>query len=271
LAQEAPAAPTEEQQRQQEADALTGYLARLGFPRENWEPEWSRLPEGWAARTRAYHLDLPRYVNSGIGMILSGLRGSGKSCLLALLARAAKKHEIDCAYVLDGRTLLYQCQLIDRKQEARAGAYDALGEDTDLRKHWPHERTPLVLLDDLDYIPAGGYDPERNAWDVIGAYIYARMARGLATCIAANLTPDGLLGKPGMDRVEDRATVYLPDSLRLIAGRGTQRAAEQRKGYVWETDEESEARFVRDLEADKRLRADVENETETAVSEEDQA
>ena len=51
----------------------------------------------------------------------------------------------------------------------------------------------------------------------------------------------------------------------------TKMTVAQRKGYVWETDEESEARFVRDLEADKRLRADVENETETAVSEEDQA
>lgn len=219
-----PAEPTQEQQRQQEVDAITGYLARLGFPAENWQPEWSRLPEGWAARTGAYHRDLPRYVASGLGMILSGQRGSGKSCLLALLARSAEKHNLDCAYVLDGRTLLYQCHLIDRKQEARAGSYEALGEDTDLRKHWPHERTPLVLLDDVDYIPAGGYDPERNAWDVIGAYLYARMARGgHATCLATNLTPTQLLDKPGLDRVKDRATLYLPESLRLIAGRGTQR------------------------------------------------
>ncbi len=219
----APQEPTEEDMRQQEADALTGYLARLGFPRENWEPEWGQLPEGWAGRCAAYHRDLPRYVANGVGMILSGERGSGKSCLLALIARAAEKHKLNCAYVLNGRTLLYQCQMVDRRAQTRASAYELLSEDADLQKHWPHERTPLVLLDEVDYIPAGGYDPERNAWDVIGAYLYARMARGYATCLASNLTPDQLLDRPGMDRVKDRATVYLPESLRLIAGRGTQR------------------------------------------------
>lgn len=218
-----PPEPTEEDVRQQQADALTGYLARLGFPRENWEPEWSLLPEGWAGRSAAYQRDLSHYVASGIGMVLSGKRGCGKSSLLALIARAAESHEMPCAYVLNGRTLLYQCQLIDRRAQARASAYELLSEDTDVAKHWPHERTALLLLDDVDYIPGGGYDPEREAWDVIGAYLYTRMARGQATCIATNLTPDELLSKPGLDRVKDRATVYLPESLRLIAGRGTQR------------------------------------------------
>lgn len=220
-----PPPPTREEKQQQQADALTGYLARLGFPVENWQPEWEGLPQEWRGRVKAYTGDLASYVRRGCGMVAAGQKGSGKSSLFALIARAAQAAEIDCAYVLDGRTLIYQCQLIDRRSEARAGSFDALGDDLDLRKHWPHENVPLVFCDDIDYIPGGGYDPEREAWDRIGAFLYARMARGMATCLATNQTPQDLFDRPGMERVKDRATVYLPQSLWVVTQRPTQRGA----------------------------------------------
>ena len=223
------APPTEEQQRQAAADAVTQQLAILGFPVENWEPEWERLPQDWQGRASAYLSSLPDYIEQGMGMMASSRTGGGKTSLLALIARAAAKHNIDCAYCLNGRTLLYQIALVDRRQQTRAGAYDALGEDLDLEKRWPHQDTPLLLLDDIDYIPGAGYDPERDGWDTIGAFLYARMASGRATCLATNLPivtvgqTVGLLDKPGMGRVADRATVYLPESLRVITARPTQR------------------------------------------------
>lgn len=228
--------PTAEERKQQQADLVTGVLARMGFPVENWAPEWTGLPEEWRGRTSAYIDDLEQYVQAGQGMLVSAYTGAGKTSLLALIARAAMKHSIPCAYVLNGRTLLYQCRMIDRKQEARAGDYGAAGEDASLWKHWPHERTDLLLLDDVDYIPGVGFDPERNGWDMIGAFLYERMAAGLATCLCTNLPfrtmPGtdgaevvGLLDKPSMDRVRDRAERYLPDSLRLVTKRGSQRAA----------------------------------------------
>lgn len=223
-----PPPPTQEEMAELQAAALAGHMARLGFPVENWCPSYISLPEEWRGRAGAYISSLPQYVNAGVGLLVSARMGSGKTSLLALVARAAQKHDITCAYVMNGRTLLYQCRLVDRKQEARAGGFDATAEEADLRKHWPHESTELVLLDDVDYIPGGGYDPEREAWDVIGAYLYERMARGQATCVATNLPPSQLLEKPGMDRVRDRATVYLPDTLHLVTQRGSQRGEARR-------------------------------------------
>jgi len=225
----APPEPTAEEVTAAEKEGLTHQLGILGFPAEDLYPEWSGLPQEWRARAKVYLRELPRYVTQGMGMIASSKFGGGKTMLLALIVRAALQHDIECAYSLSGKALLYACKQVDGRADARARSFNNFDEPVDERKRWPWETTPLLLLDDLDYIPGRGYDPEREAWDTIGDLLYTRMAAGLATCICTNLAIDdpqektGLLNKPGMDRVQDRALVYLPQSLWVVTERPTQR------------------------------------------------
>lgn len=212
------------------------YLAELRFPAENQRPQWDGLPEEWRGPLRAYTAQLRGYVATGQGVYLCGAVGRGKTSALAMIARAARRHEVTCEYVLNGEELLWQCGLVDSRAKTRATSFDAIGEDLNMHKQWPHMDVRLLLLDDLDYIPGVGYAPEREGWDTIGRFLYARMARGLATCIAANVTLEavgdqrGLLSKPELQRVASRWQRAMPEELRMIATRGDMRGSDSTRG-----------------------------------------
>jgi len=214
-------------------DRLLHHLGILGFPAENLSvPIPAMLPDDWRGAASAYLGSLAKYVANGMGFVATSQHGGGKTTLLALAATVAFDAGIPCAYFANGGTLIYAVRMIQRRQDARAGAFENFAEDVDLTQRWPASACPIVLLDDVQYFPVGGYNAEAAGWETVAAFLYARMAAGLATCLAANIPAlraggvDGILDKPGMGPVRDRATVYLPESLRLVTERGSQRRAE---------------------------------------------
>ena len=232
---------TEEEQQAREVRQTRAYLLTLGFPARNCLPALDAtagspgIPAEWQDRFAAFLTDVPGHVNRGEGPYLGGAVGRGKTCALALIALAAREHDISCEYVLCGADLVWACEQFDARARAKAGRFGDEDPSFDpARKPWPFTDTRLLLLDDIDLGKGAGFDPDREHWDVVSRFLYARMARGLSTAIATNLRWDsvqrtaeekiiGLVDKPGMDRVASRWQETIPPGLRFVARREDQR------------------------------------------------
>jgi hypothetical protein len=214
-----------------------GYLYQLGFEDAALAPTWGRIPDEFRARLQAYTRGLQEYVDAGQGVYLGGQTGAGKTCALGLIALAAHRADLSCAYVLCGADLVWACDQRDRMATSRASRFDFDESFDPDAKPWPYMDMRLLLLDDLDLLRGTGYDPERDGWDTVGRFLYARMARGLATCIASNLpfadvgtgstALAGLTSKPGLARVASRWEQRMPVVLRLMTDRKDQREGGQ--------------------------------------------
>lgn len=128
--------------------------------------------------------NLKENVADGRGLILSGPTGTGKSGVLALIAKQAESIG-SCKYLTVTR-LMRGLIDISRKQS----------NENDMQSY---PRWKLLLLDEFgsayehDYVFAAFED-----------YIGWRYDNKLATCIATNLTPEGLKSAPNYARMLDR-------------------------------------------------------------------
>lgn len=230
----APAQPAADDATRAATEAVR-YLAALGFEEAALRPDWQHIPQEWQAQLRDYCDSVAANARAGLGISVTSLPGRGKSCVLALVALAGRAADLTCAYSLCGADLVWACEQRDSRARAKAMSFDTDETFDPDRKPWPYQDTDLLLLDDLDLGKGVGFDPERDHWDVVGRFLYARMARGLATCIASNLPwgapgegdkpGSGLCGKPGLARVVSRWHVRIPPQYRLATRRADQRGA----------------------------------------------
>lgn len=180
-------------------------LEAMGFPVANRKPAWALVPQDCRQQLVAYCESLQVHVTQGMGLFLGSAVGAGKTSMLALLAQRAEQLHVPAAYVVAGFAL-HEILKQDR------GAY---------------QTTPLLLLDDLDYVSTAGYEQEQRSWDLIGQALYLRDAAGLSTVVACNDTWEVIAGKPGMARVVSRWARSIPEQFRLETGRGDQRQAQE--------------------------------------------
>ena len=195
-------------------DMASRYLGELGFPRENLQPEWQRVPSGCVERLRDYSDSLHERHDKREGLFLGAGLGAGKTSMFALLALKARELKLSCGYVLAGWELVEACS----------------------EERHPWSDVDLLFLDDLDYVSTAGYEGEARSWDCIGRYLYRHYAGAGLVCIASNLQyvelagERGKQGKPakvGLERVASRWDVTLPRRWRMETGAADQRIADR--------------------------------------------
>lgn len=184
------------------AAALPQYLTDLGFPADNCLPSWERVPADYAAHAREYSDALQANVASRTGLFMGSPLGAGKTCVMALVALAARERGLRCEYVLAGWQLVEDCT-------AGKGA---------------HMEANVLLVDDLDYVSTAGYEGEARSWDVIGQFLYRYSAYGGALVVSANKTYTEIGETVGMERVASRWQERIPRRYRMETD-----AADQRK------------------------------------------
>lgn len=178
------------------------HLEALGFPRENWQPEWGpRIPSGCAGRLREYSDGLRECYDRREGLFLGAGLGAGKTSMFALIALRAREIGLTCGYVLAGWELVEACS----------------------EERHPWGETHILFLDDLDYVSMAGYEGEARSWDTIGRYLYRHYVSGGVVCVASNLGFADLCKKPGLSRVVSRWDTTLPRRWRLETNAGDQR------------------------------------------------
>ena len=159
------------------------HLANLGFSREAQEPSWERVPAEFREPAQLYCRTLGERLKAGQGLTLGADTGAGKTCVLALIAWAARA--VGTHYTTAHR--LYRT--LDRSWEQ--------GEALDMLRH-----CPLLLLDDL-----GAEVPTPRAAAEFHDLLDWRTGEHLATCVTTNLFREQLEADPRLQRIFSRLSV----------------------------------------------------------------
>lgn len=170
------------------------WLSRCGIGARYWGSTRERLRE--SELIPGYLDNLEAEVRNGRGLLLLGPVGVGKTAALALIAREAegKIHGwVPVWYCTTSRLmshLLRSTEMI-RRQDTESGRGELYEVD-------PKDAT-LLLLDEF----GAAYESE-YAMAAFEDYLGWRYDQKLATCVAANLTPDQIRAKPHYARMADR-------------------------------------------------------------------
>jgi DNA replication protein DnaC len=156
----------------------------LGVPERYWTAEWGQAFKGKEVRRR-----LIPALRRGRGAVILGHTGTGKSCLLALILRAAAEAG------LRGRMI---------------SAHDLL----DFRAVDGVEDVPVLGIDDLGVVPWPGA-AARARWDRLVDYRYARK---LPIVVTSNLEPAefrDFVGERAWDRIRETCWfIWIPGESR---------------------------------------------------------
>jgi len=168
----------------QRTTLLAARMVQIGVGERYLEASLDRVAATIRPRIADYIEHIREHVNNGTGLLIAGGTGTGKTCILALVARAALLERIrDVAWA-------YSSSLM--------ADLHSKGDDAQIRvERWRDAR--LALLDDF----GGAYASE---WGVpqFDALVEARYSRHLATCISTNAVPQELVQNPLWQRAVSR-------------------------------------------------------------------
>lgn len=123
-------------------------LGSIGIPARFRKPDTKLVPADIREAVYDYIRQMATYVSDGIGMVLLGPPGCGKTFSLALFAKQAARLGVDCRYVGSGG------KLCDAVEEKRAYEYVNCGllmiDDFDLmnnRRDYFQQRAEELLID----------------------------------------------------------------------------------------------------------------------------
>jgi DNA replication protein DnaC len=172
---------------------MTPWLEDCGIGERYWGATRERLREPGVIG--AYLDDLGDQVNQGRGLVLLGGIGVGKTSALALIAKQAR------GIVRDGVWYVTVTRLISHLlrgsgMKTRRNTY---GVETGQPYEVDPKLFPLLLLDEFGAAYESDY-----AMAAFEDYIGVRYDKRLATCVAANLTPEQILANPHYARMVDR-------------------------------------------------------------------
>jgi len=156
------------------------FLRGLGFGARHDSPRLERVPAEPRQAISAYLEQVAEQVGAGIGLLLTGGAGSGKTSVLGLVALAYGSRAASYRTAGDLFSALHER---GRGEEAVAAAAE----------------TPLLLLDDF----GAAYESE---WAIaqFDRIVDARYRELRATCIATNLRPEQLAAQPQWARAVSR-------------------------------------------------------------------
>jgi len=172
----------------------TTRLLALGVERLAAQPTWTRVPEPSATALRRYVATIGDRLARGQGVGFCGGKGTGKTCAMSLIIRAAWDYSwtIGTEYY----ELPKLCsRLRDLRDHSRESLCDRLGE------------VPLLALDDL------GREDRAFVGDRIDTIIGERVGNGRTTLLTTNLDPNDMRADPTRDRMMDRlgmACLWVP-------------------------------------------------------------
>ena len=170
------------------------WLSRCGIGARYWDATRERLRE--PGPIVAYLDNLPDDVRDGRGLLLLGPVGTGKTAALALIAREAQDR-------LTGWTPVWYCTTSRLISHLLRGTEMMRFQDTTSGRGEPYEVDPkdatLLLLDEFGAAYESDY-----AMAAFEDYLGLRYDQRLATCVAANLTPEQIKAKPHYARMVDR-------------------------------------------------------------------
>jgi len=175
---------------------LPEWLVRCGVGERYWGASRDRLRE---PRPIVEYLDaLPARMSEGTGLLLLGPVGVGKTAALSLIAREVMSAVAGAWYVTVSRLISHLLRGTEMRREwvYHKGMYnlnEGAEQDVD-PKGWP-----LLLLDEF----GAAYESE-YAMAAFEDYLGWRYDHRLATCIAANLTPEQIRGNAHYARMVDR-------------------------------------------------------------------
>jgi DNA replication protein DnaC len=177
-------------------EELREWLLRCGVGERYWEATRDKLREGGAILDYLEHL--PARVQDGKGLLLLGPLGTGKTAAFALIAREAFERIPGVWYTTTTRCIRHLLHGSEMRTEwvseqEPIGTYRAEKTRVDPR-YWE-----LLLLDEF----GAAYESDW-AMSAFEDYLGERYDRKLATCIAANLTPDQIRENPHYTRMVDR-------------------------------------------------------------------
>ena len=154
------------------------YLAGIGVPPDAQRPELSRVPDDIREGVELYVTNIDLWIPKGEGMWLLGSIGAGKSCALALAARAAYDKGVL------GAVFVHSAQLFDDLHHLRSERY---------------EETPLLLIDEYGVEWKGDWNMVQ--WRKLMHY---RLNYRKSTCFATNTDSATLASDPDIEPIVSR-------------------------------------------------------------------
>lgn len=166
-------------------------MEAMGLPQSHWKTSLKRVPQSIETPLKRYLDSITKYIPDGVGMLITGAKGVGKTSVASLVARQTRSHRMTVLYL----------SAWDFRDKRRTQRFEDKGRQPILRRV---TEVDLLILDDLAFDDIQDrYYGEHEIKSLLRARSNTRKASVVIACVPSNEDMDLMDAKE-----QERAEVF---------------------------------------------------------------